>query len=746
MKPVRLYIDNFMCYDKGYIDFTKFSSALIVGKVENNDLFSNGVGKTTIFKSIEYVLYNQAEVNLEKIVRDDIGACQIVFDFLIDGQEYRVIRKRTKKGATDLSLFQRNGAAGDEEQVYHTIKPSLNGDVYEPYTDKKDVENFWKTLSGRRAADTEKELEKLIKLNYKAFRSTIHFIQNDFSGIATVTPEKRKGILKEALNLIVYTKLEKIAKELYSTLSKDIDKKRVLLENLGDPTSDLVASSTQLLSVNQDNEKKQNHLNELTLFFNSLNETISQLNNDYSNLENKFASLVDRDKALSGEKSRIETSIKEYQSKRNNVSKSAKDLIDEIAALKEQQNKLVEIDYSQIDILTEEWNSRKEQNTIHNVNMQNSMAKLEELRIPIPKDAVCKHCRQEMSDKHKKECAKRVLEELNSCESLILESKKFVLENDKKMSVIKVSINDLNRSKQKLEDINTKITEKTKEIQDKKVLHLEYTSLLEKFNNELLSKIDEINAIKEELKNSSIEEAALLKEKIEGVKRQSSDTNSKMLLVNKEISHLNNTRAVIQHTIDQKTKDKLKQESLKLEIVEQEGKASVYPSVLQAFSSTGIPNLIIQNVLDDLQIEANSLLSQLKPGLQLSFCVAKTQGDGTEADTLDIIYQINGKERYYEQLSGAMRLAVTFSLKLGLSFLLQKIVGTNIQFLLLDEIDQSLDKASVDAFADIVKFFQKDFTILIITHNDRLKDKFSHAILVEQDINMVSRAKVVSSW
>jgi DNA repair exonuclease SbcCD ATPase subunit len=172
----------------------------------------------------------------------------------------------------------------------------------------------------------------------------------------------------------------------------------------------------------------------------------------------------------------------------------------------------------------------------------------------------------------------------------------------------------------------------------------------------------------------------------------------------------------------------------------------VYPSVLQAFSSTGIPNLIIQNVLDDLQIEANTLLSQLRPGLQLSFIVEKIKNDGGEADTLDIKYFVGGRERYYEQLSGAMKLAANFSLKLGLSFLLQKMIGTNIRFLLLDEIDQSLDKASVDAFVDIVKFFQKDFIILIITHNDRLKDKFSHAILVEQDSNMISRAKVVNSW
>jgi DNA repair exonuclease SbcCD ATPase subunit len=92
-----------------------------------------------------------------------------------------------------------------------------------------------------------------------------------------------------------------------------------------------------------------------------------------------------------------------------------------------------------------------------------------------------------------------------------------------------------------------------------------------------------------------------------------------------------------------------------------------------------------------------------------------------------------------------MRLAVTFSLKLGLSFLLQKMAGVDIKFLLLDEIDQALDKASVDALLEIIKFFQTDYTILVITHNDYLKDKFKSQILVEQDINMVSRARVVSS-
>ena len=108
MKLLRLYIENFMCHEYSYIDFSQFNSALIIGKVENNELYSNGVGKTTIFKAIEYCLFNQADINLDKIIREDANQSKITIDFLSSDIEYRVIRTRTKKGSTDLSLYERN--------------------------------------------------------------------------------------------------------------------------------------------------------------------------------------------------------------------------------------------------------------------------------------------------------------------------------------------------------------------------------------------------------------------------------------------------------------------------------------------------------------------------------------------------------------------------------------------------------------------------------------------------------------
>lgn len=731
MEPLRLYIENFTCHSNSYIDFTQFNSALIIGKVDNNDLYSNGVGKTSIFKAIEYVLFNQADMNLEKIIRDDTSLCRIVFDFSINKQEYRVARTRTKK-STDLSLFQKKN-----DNLFHIEKDG----IYEPIFN----EEFWKDISGRRAIDTEKELNKLIKINYKSFRTIVHFLQNDFTGLSTATPEKRKGILKDLLSLLVYSKLEKIAKDKSTSLSKDAYKHKTLIDNIEYTNQDLIEFNKQLLIIENSILEKNNQLlivnNEKNIFISKLNNLI----NNYSILENNFSSLIKRNKILQNEKSKIDSSIKEFKIKKSNSIKISKSLIDEISSLKEIQLKLEEIDFSQIDIVITKMFSIKEKITYNNVIMQNNILKYDELKIPIPNDDICKHCRQKLTDEHKKNCIAQIEKDMLDCISNIEKSKKNILSLNNEVLQYQQLINNLNCSKQKLSNIIIQLTIKNKELQDKKSIHDEYVNILNSFLEELSNKELELENNNKELEKSSIEEANNIKKQIDLENNNIEEINNKIFRFNKEIAHLNNSLAIIKYNIEQKNKDIERKDSLQKNLSILENKLSIYQLVIQAFSSYGIPNLIIQNVLNDLQIEANNILLQLKPELQLSFVIEKTKTDGTQDDTLDINYFVNGKNKDYEQLSGAMKLEVAFSLKLGLSFLLQKMIGIDIKFLLLDEIDQSLDKASIDAFADIIKIFQNQFKILVITHNDRLKDKFNTIIQVQQDKNMVSSAKLILS-
>lgn len=739
MKPSRLYIEDFMCYDNAYVDFTEFSAALIVGKKEHNDDVSNGVGKTTMFKAIEYALFNHADVNLENIIRDDADSCKVTVDFEVSNQEYRVTRTRTRKGATDLTLYKRTGSQGSETEVLHSVR----NEKYHSLSEEK----YWEDISGRRAADTEKELAKLLKINIKSFRVFVHFMQHDFSGLTTATPEKRKAILRDALSLVIYAKLEKLAKDKFNVIAKEADKFTVLIEGIGDPDAAIASLTQNLLAVEDDLGDRQLKLANLETLQTQITEKANKLIAEHANLENKFSALVTREQTLNTEKSRLETSIKEYRTKKTNVINAARDTVAEVKELEATQLKLVATDFNQIDILSEQIISNKEKVAQLNLTIQNDMVRTEKLKKPIPPGGECEECHQTITAEHRKICQANLDQERKDRLANMQNCKKEVVSLNASNNVHQQTIASLTLAKQHLEGVNTKIATKRKEIADKRTFHDEFQALLDKYAEELEEKNKELELVAAELKNSSIEEAKELQKQIQAEKNNLTLTASQISIMNKEVAHFNSAKAVIQHDIAQKVEDKRKKIEYQKILKELETKLETYPSVIQAFSSTGIPNLIIQNVLDDLQDESNKLLNQLKPGIQLSFFIEKTvEKTGDQADTLDINYMVNGKKRYYEQLSGAQQLAVTFSLKLGLSFLLQKMAGVDIKFLLLDEIDQSLDKASVDSFADIVKFFQKDFTILVITHNDRLKDKFSHAILVEQDINMVSRARVVSSW
>lgn len=742
MKILRLYIKDFMCYEGAYIDFSEFNSAVIIGKKENNDNIANGVGKSTIFNAIEYVFFNQSEFPLEELIRDDTTLCRVVVDFVIEDQEYRLARTRTKKGSSDLVLLERNSQDGTLEEAYHSIL----GNFESPWIDKKDAQKYWKDLSGSRAGDTEKDLAKLIKINHKSFLSTTLFPQNDITGLATATPEKRKSILKEALNLAIYVKLEKIAKEKFGVLSKEAEKTSLLIANLGDPQKELEQCYTQIGSAEQNLSIKKKELNKLEQEIVAYETIINELTNQLTKMEAQNLVLLEKEASFQSEKKSLENSIQDYQEKKVEVSKSAHLLVSKVRDLKEQQTKLHVLDFSQIEPLTETISSFKEQITTHNTNIKRDLAEYEELKIPMPDGAVCKHCRQSLNEEHRKACKITDAERMKALLNNMQEAKKAINQLSSESTKSQQTLNSLVASKQRLDKAELESISLDKEINHQRNLFKDYSSVFDKFKESLQEKEAEILKVQEDLKNASTKEAKVIRQKIEDERSKKLALAQQMQALNKEIGHYSNTLAVIQHTIEQKTKDAATKDALEKQNSALSGKLNLYPTVIQSFSSTGVPKLIIQTVLDDLQIEANNLLSQLRPDLQLTFSTEKTKGDGDQADTLDIQYFVNGRKRYYKALSGAMRLAVSFSLKLGLSLLLQKMLGIDIKFLLLDEIDQPLDKASIDALVGIIKFFQKDLTILIITHNDRMNDKFSHTILVEQDINMVSKAKVVSAW
>lgn len=735
MLPVYLFIDGFFCLQQSEINFANFQSALVLGRVDGNPLKSNGTGKTTIFRAIEFVLFGQVrdplmqkDIILDRLISDEANKVIVIFDVVIGEEIFRISRSRTKKGITDLSFYRLK--SNHSSILPHTAETN---------------KDLWEDISSRRTQDTEADVAKTIKCSYRSFLHTNHFMQGDLSGIAMATPEKRRSILRETLVLMVYSKLEELAKIQADILLKRIEKDKVALTLLGSPQQDLLSYQRDKQQLGEIFTSKMTEVMFAKQHLSALNEQQMEFSSRLNLLSSQSGDILAKHKILANDIDKLNVSLSEYSNKRKSLLATAKKLNAEITTLVKEQGELGSIDDRQPNMLKQELLLFNQQKSELEVKIGVLNAEIADCLIPLPVDGTCKHCRQILSPEHRQSCAEKNARQLASAE---LEKSKCgaawsILKRD--IFHKEKEIGALEQRQIRVAELGLVLIAKGKELQDSKVIYAEYQSLIEGWTTDLAQKQQSLSLIEGATANSSATEITQLQGQVRLLKNQIDQASDQLEAKLQGIKEVEGKLAVVSYTIQQKTANIQDKLLLEQNVAATEIEYASYPDVIRAFSPAGIPNLIIQNLLEDLQSEVNNLLSQIRPGLQLSFTTEKTRSDGEVADTLGINYFLNNKPRDYSVLSGAQRLCIAFSLKLGLSFLLAKMIGSQIKLLLLDEVDASLDAASADAFADIVKMFQKEFKILVITHNDRLKDKFNTTILVEQDQNMISRARVVSS-
>jgi len=151
-----------------------------------------------------------------------------------------------------------------------------------------------------------------------------------------------------------------------------------------------------------------------------------------------------------------------------------------------------------------------------------------------------------------------------------------------------------------------------------------------------------------------------------------------------------------------------------------------------AFGVNGIPAMIIEHTLPELEEEANRILQQLTGGrMHVRFDTQRETKAGTVQETLDIIISDEKGTRPYENFSGGEQFRVNFAIRVALSRLLAQRSGTRLRSLFVDEGFGTLDAEGRRRLVEAVKAIQDDFDlILVITHIDELQDAFPTRIQV----------------
>lgn len=157
----------------------------------------------------------------------------------------------------------------------------------------------------------------------------------------------------------------------------------------------------------------------------------------------------------------------------------------------------------------------------------------------------------------------------------------------------------------------------------------------------------------------------------------------------------------------------------------------------RAFGKDGVPALLIEQALPQIEDKANDLLDRLSDGqMSIRFVTQSEYKDKKRDDlkeTLDIQISDGSGVRDYEMYSGGEAFRINFAIRLALSEILAQRKGARLQTLVIDEGFGSQDVQGRQRLIEAINLVRNDFAkILIITHLDELKDAFPSRIEVEK--------------
>ncbi|MHC1760549.1 MAG: AAA family ATPase [Negativicutes bacterium] len=161
-----------------------------------------------------------------------------------------------------------------------------------------------------------------------------------------------------------------------------------------------------------------------------------------------------------------------------------------------------------------------------------------------------------------------------------------------------------------------------------------------------------------------------------------------------------------------------------------------WQTLVKAFGRDGIPALIIENTVPELERIANEILGQMSGGKHnLRFETQRElKSKAGMAETLDIIVGDWAGERIYETFSGGEQLRIDFAIRFALAELLARRAGARVDWLTIDEGFGSQSDEYLPLVIEAVKSVASRFgMVLVISHVKQVQEAFEQTIVFRPD-------------
>jgi exonuclease SbcC len=161
---------------------------------------------------------------------------------------------------------------------------------------------------------------------------------------------------------------------------------------------------------------------------------------------------------------------------------------------------------------------------------------------------------------------------------------------------------------------------------------------------------------------------------------------------------------------------------------------SIYEELRAAFGKNGIPAMIIEAAIPELEESANHLLTRMTDGrMHVRLDTQREKRTGGVAETLDILIGDELGTRSYESYSGGEAFRVNFAIRVALSQMLARRAGAQLRTLFIDEGFGTQDDSGRQRLVEAINSVQDQFDLLlVITHIDELRDAFPVQITIHK--------------
>lgn len=838
MIPLKLELYNFLAYrNPGPLDFTGLHLACLAG--------ANGAGKSSLLDAITWSLWGKARARRDDdLIYGDEPEMQVTLTFMLDGNCYRVMRYRSRKGR-GTSLLNIEVQDGDE----------------------------WRSLSEPTIKDTQERIARLLRLDYHTFINSAFLVQGRADEFTQKTPGERKAILSDILGLDIWAMYEERAKRHLRDLEQEGRQISAQIEIIDEELARKTEYQSELIEAQQtlaalarqvaeaeayvqalgearrDLESLRARRDEIQHWVDQGRQEVERLRGDWQRVQeqmNSYAGIIDardeiedgyarlrmaqeqerefgkrlmeqadlRDRlsvlrqATGAAQSRLEAERESLLRQKEALSQRLEASAESEQALEGHRNTIasLEAQESECNALRDDLYAARETRAKLEVTNRGLKIELETLKaqrdqIEATTEPVCPLCQQELSEAHRAELLKKLEREGR-------EKADAYRANREEIEALDEAINRLNRTiermegelrrlpaeheyvarlsaqleqvaadRRELESIELRLAEVEDALasgsyagealaeQAALLAELEklgYDEAAHRAARDAIADYETFDERKRELDQALkiVPEAkaqlARLEEEIARREGQVSEDQAKRDEVDRSIEAINQQLdelepweaeladrrdaqgqaqaqvGAAQQKLNALEAQRQRREQLiarQAELAEERG---IYEQLREAFGKDGIPAMIIEATIPEIESEANEVLSRMTDGrMHVRFETQREKVTGGVKETLDIKIADELGTRDYETFSGGESFRVDFAIRLALSRLLARRAGAQLRTLIIDEGFGTQDAQGRERLLEAINSIREEFDlILVITHIEELKDAFPARIEV----------------